>query len=72
MGTVEIDELELITDDLVMLCSDGLNSMVPGDVIEDLFHTFYKDPSELIDNLIREANQYGGDDNITVVLVQKL
>lgn len=69
--SVEIDELPLEPGDLVLLCSDGLNSMVPGDVIEEVFAGYHQNPEELIDQLIHEANERGGDDNITVVVVRE-
>lgn len=69
--SVEIDELELMNGDIVMLCSDGLNSMVPAEVMESIFLDWNGPLSELSDLLIAEANQRGGDDNITIVLVQK-
>ena len=69
--SVEIDELPLEAGDLVLLCSDGLNSMVPGDVMEEVFAEYHQNPEELIDHLIHEANERGGDDNITVVVVRE-
>lgn len=69
--SVEIDELELVPGDIVMLCSDGLNSMVPAEKMESIFLDWNGPLSELSDSLIAEANQRGGDDNITIVLVQK-
>jgi len=69
--SVEIDELTMESGDILMLCSDGLNSMVPADVLEQLFRDAEGDLEELVDRLIREANERGGDDNITVVLVRK-
>ncbi|RLE17095.1 MAG: Stp1/IreP family PP2C-type Ser/Thr phosphatase [Acidobacteria bacterium] len=69
--SVEIDELPLEPGDLLLLCSDGLNSMVPGDVLGEIFTEYHQNPEELIDRLIHEANERGGDDNITVVVVRE-
>ncbi len=69
--SVEIDELPLKPGDLLLLCSDGLNSMVPGNVMEEVFAEYHQNPEELIDRLIHEANERGGDDNITVVVVRE-
>jgi len=66
--TVDINEFQLEVDDIVMLCSDGLNSMVPHVKIEEIFKGEYSSQNELCDNLIKEANDAGGEDNITVVL----
>ena len=69
--SVEIDELELESGDIVMFCSDGLNSMVPMEDLTQMFKQPSDDLDELAGALIDAANQRGGDDNITIVLVQK-
>ncbi|NOZ12640.1 MAG: Stp1/IreP family PP2C-type Ser/Thr phosphatase [Acidobacteria bacterium] len=69
--SVEIDELPLEPGDLVALCSDGLNSMVAADDMEKIFIRFHENPEELIDQLIHKANEQGGDDNITVIVVRE-
>ena len=69
--SVEIDELELESGDLVLFCSDGLNSMVPMDELKKVFEGSFGDLEDLADRLTQEANDRGGDDNITIVLVQK-
>jgi protein phosphatase len=66
--TVDINEFKLESGDIIMLCSDGLNSMVPHSVIEDVFKSDFSSLDELCDKLIKEANKAGGEDNITVVL----
>ncbi len=69
--SVEIDELPLEPGDLVVLCSDGLNSMVSADEMEKIFIRFHENPEKLIDQLIHKANEQGGDDNITVIVVRE-
>lgn len=69
--SVEIDELELETGDMVMFCSDGLNSMVSMDELSKVFEQAPEDLQELVEQLTEAANQAGGDDNITICLVQK-
>ena len=54
-----------------MFCSDGLNSMVPMEDLTQMFKQPSDDLDELAGALIDAANQRGGDDNITIVLVQK-
>ena len=58
---------ELQNDDLLLLCSDGLTNAVPRDQLEQLLGTgsFY----DLPDQLIRTANENGGPDNITALLL---
>ena len=53
--------------DVFVLCSDGLANMVEDDEIRDVVVNtpFEKAPQKLIDL----ANERGGDDNITVILV---
>ena len=53
--------------DLLLLCSDGLTNAVPRDEIEQLLAagSFY----DLPDKLIHAANENGGPDNITALLL---
>jgi protein phosphatase len=57
-------------DDVYVLCSDGLNGMVGDERILDLVHGADGDIERAAKGLIAEANQNGGEDNVTVVLVQ--
>jgi len=56
--------------DVYVLCSDGLNGMVSDDRIRDLVHSAGGDIEWAARALVSEANQNGGEDNITVVLVK--
>jgi protein phosphatase len=56
--------------DIYVLCSDGLNGMVSDDRILDLVRTADGDIEWAAKALVGEANQNGGEDNITVVLVR--
>ena len=53
--------------DILLLCSDGLTSMVSERRIAQILSEA-SDLSRAADELIREANEAGGRDNITVVL----
>lgn len=53
----------------LMLCSDGLWNLVPEETILD-YARRYDRPQELSKQLIDLANERGGSDNITVVLLQ--
>lgn len=64
---VDIKRLRLLTDDRLLLCSDGLSGMIEHDEIAD--HLGQGSPSEVAWGLIEAANQAGGHDNITVVVV---
>jgi len=64
---IEIGSLRLEDGDLILLCSDGLNSMVDAATIAA---TLAKPvpPPEMCQELIEAALQAGGRDNVTVVL----
>ncbi len=67
---VDLMELPLKHGDLLLLCSDGLNSMLTDNEILGLIRE--GGPAaldELTMNLIEAAKRRGGDDNITVALI---
>lgn len=66
---VDILETELDEDDLYLLCSDGLNSMLTDAEIADLLQDGGS-LEEIAARLIAAANEQGGNDNISVVLVR--
>ncbi len=53
--------------DVVLLCSDGLTSMISEERVKSILAD-HDNLDEAADALIREANEAGGRDNITVVL----
>jgi serine/threonine protein phosphatase PrpC len=52
----------------LMLCCDGLWEMVPDGLIEDILLQ-YTDPQAACQRLVALANEAGGDDNISVIVV---
>jgi protein phosphatase len=54
--------------DRLLLCSDGLNSMIEDEAIAGVLSA-EKDPREGARKLIELANEAGGHDNITAILV---
>jgi protein phosphatase len=56
--------------DLFLLCSDGLTTMVDGETIAAVVDRNRHDLHAAVRALIREANERGGDDNITAVLFE--
>jgi protein phosphatase len=58
-------------DDVYILCSDGLSNMVPDDQIRDVILQ-EPDLEAAVYGLIEGANDRGGKDNITVILVKVL
>ncbi len=69
-STVEVDvySLPLHAADRVMLCSDGLTAMVRANGIAELLAR-EADPTAAANALVDAANAAGGDDNITVVVL---
>ena len=55
------------SDDLFLICSDGLTTMVDDEEIRDLV-TRAGDLDQAGKGLVKAANKAGGEDNITVVL----
>jgi PPM family protein phosphatase len=65
---VELTEIPIKSGDLLLLCSDGLTRGVsPNDILHILNGP--DDLSTMSDHLITMANEAGGDDNTTVVIV---
>jgi protein phosphatase len=69
-ASVEVDvyPIELASGDRILLCSDGLTGMVQPDEIAATLRR-EDDPARAAGQLIDAANQAGGEDNITVVVV---
>ena len=65
---IELAELPVSTGDLLLLCSDGLTRDVR---CSEMLRTLEQDGdlAEKTDRLIALANDAGGEDNITVMLV---
>ena len=58
-------------DDLVLVCSDGLNGMLQDKEIKGILtEKFNQDLNVCAENLIQAANEAGGADNITVALAK--
>ncbi len=68
---VEIDffRVALLRDDTILLCSDGLSNMVEDEQIR-LIVNGQRDIVEKTEELIKAANENGGTDNISVVLIE--
>jgi protein phosphatase len=66
---IDVGEQMIQEDDRFILCSDGLTDLVKDDEILDIVLNNTGELSEACDRLIEQANQRGGHDNITVILV---
>ena len=66
---VDVKEMKVQKGDMFLLCSDGLTDMLSD---EEIFQTVQaeKKLDKLCDKLVALANEKGGVDNITAVLVK--
>jgi len=66
---VEVDTYTLAgrEDDVFLICSDGLTSMISDDEVTSILRSS-RSLDDAADALVRAANQSGGKDNITVIL----
>ncbi|MGB4592185.1 MAG: Stp1/IreP family PP2C-type Ser/Thr phosphatase [Coriobacteriia bacterium] len=64
----DVFDVDATPGDRLLLCSDGLTSMVTDDAIETILQTA-PSPEAAVARLLSAANDAGGQDNITVVVV---
>ena len=67
--SVDFFEVELKPGDTVLMCSDGLTNMIEDEEIKKIV-LGQRDIVEKAEKLIDTANENGGKDNITVVLIE--
>lgn len=67
---VAVQVVNLCQGDLVLLCSDGLSGKVRKDQMQKLISEVSSDLRLGVRKLIYAANEAGGDDNITAVLLR--
>lgn len=61
--------LEMQKGDALVLCSDGLWEMVPENTVMQIVNE-NENPQTACDELIRLANEQGGEDNISVIVIK--
>lgn len=66
---IHIVQERLKMDDVIILCSDGLWGEVGDRAILDVLQTV-KNPLTAIETLVNMANETGGPDNITAIVIQ--
>ena len=69
---IELAELTVAAGDRLLLCTDGLTRMVSDADLAAALDRFRGEPQQACDFLIEAANNNGGADNITVVIVEFL
>ncbi len=66
---VDFFELELQEGNILLLCSDGLSNMIREEEIQAVVYDLTSSLELRAEKLIQMANEYGGSDNISVILV---
>ncbi|MFC1850889.1 Stp1/IreP family PP2C-type Ser/Thr phosphatase [candidate division CSSED10-310 bacterium] len=75
LGTKENVEVDLQTErvqdqDVIILCSDGLSGLIEDEVMKHVILENLDDLNVSSEKLISIANENGGDDNITLILIK--
>lgn len=63
-------ELELSKDDLILMCTDGLTNMMDDKDILEITDKFPEDLERACKELVAGANDNGGKDNISIVMIK--
>lgn len=69
---VEADFYEIETEadsGFLLLCTDGLTNMVEDDEIRHMVMKYEKAPQDAVMKLVKKANEYGGKDNISIIII---
>ena len=66
----EVHVYEAQPEDVYLLCSDGLSDMVEDDEIRLTLITLKSNPNLTVQQLVQSANDNGGRDNISAMLVR--
>jgi protein phosphatase len=69
---VEVQEHEALPGDVYLLCSDGLNDMIVDEEIQLTLSVLGNNLELAAQQLVQMANDHGGRDNISVILVRIL
>lgn len=67
---LELNEYDVEVDDIYLLCSDGLSDLVEDEIIQATLNMLSSDLAEAASKLVQMANDNGGKDNISVILVR--
>ena len=58
-----------LEEDIILMCSDGLTNMIHE---EEIYKIVKDDINNACDNLIKRANELGGYDNISVIIMANI
>jgi serine/threonine protein phosphatase PrpC len=64
---IDVFHEELLEGDFLVLCTDGLSGLVSDEDLEHIVDQFV--PQESVYHLIERANENGGPDNITAIVI---
>ncbi|ASB69681.1 protein-serine/threonine phosphatase PrpC [Bacillus subtilis] len=67
--SIDTRSFDIEPGDKLLLCSDGLTNKVEGTELKDILQSDSA-PQEKVNLLVGKANQNGGEDNITAVLLE--
>jgi protein phosphatase len=67
---VDMQQHKAKAGDILLLCSDGLTTMIADDEISRLMRESGGDVDKAAQSLVSSANAKGGEDNITVLLIR--
>lgn len=65
----DIFEIEIQQDEQILMCTDGLTNMVEDEEILAIARS-QRDIVEQVEKLVERANENGGKDNITVIMIE--
>ena len=68
MVEIDFNTVYLSQNDMILLCTDGLSNFVSEEVISEILTNETEDPASV---LVAEANENGGGDNITAVVLSQ-
>lgn len=66
----EVRDYDVLPGDVYLLCSDGLTDMMDDEEIAESLSSLSSDLALAGDRLIRRANDNGGHDNVSVILIK--
>jgi serine/threonine protein phosphatase PrpC len=69
-GFIDITQIRFEPDSALLICSDGLSDLVTSQAILSLVESNAANPKAAVQALIDAANQAGGKDNVSAVLVE--
>lgn len=67
---VDVRDYDVRLGDIIMLCSDGLTDMLDDDEIASTLHALRDNLPLAAEHLVQQANDHGGRDNVSVILVK--